>query len=413
MDELKAQIIEQFKQLIESYKRNAATQSDIISTRTYKSGVYLNDTRNEAYIKYSITELLIKKVGIGESKDTMSREYITEVLKDHIEKAMIGDSDIDQVCDQMIEKLRKTKIQTFEFLIPAMIHLSSIDDVKIIDLELTSNPSKCWKEISENSYEDIGISTDRIVDFAVGAKATVLAPDHNSAKRKLRILAREVVGLLKLGWPKYEINFFAEQTEAAHETILSNASIGFSNHTSTINKIFFDKEAYDLLREKGLDWLNDWKSHKDTKKADKLKRAFYWYSYAVNELGPTNKFIYLVTILETLFKKDDEKVEVATTIATRIVLFLTSDLELRQSISKGIKNIYRKRSDILHTGALLSLRDEILIDEIEGYVRRSLWGTLKAFSNSNCLFNDFIGDLEKMKFGYQDESIDSLRGNKC
>lgn len=286
---------------------------------------------------------------------------------------------------------------------PITINLQIDGITKLIDLDLTNDPEGYLKSKHENygtllsdNFDNPDLYTRE--PSTVGAFADIEAIDNHDAKQKFDTACFEVIGFMALFYTGYHLYMGKQKTGTDFFVIYSGEFGGPSWHkTDKINRVHIDDVKYQKLLDYGLSWLNSWREHSDKKKAEKIKNALYWFKYANDEINITNKFIYAITILETLLKDGTEQ-EISTTIAERVAYLLSAVKEERINIFTEIKSIYTLRSKIIHEGLILNKAHEHLVLKTIEYVRIVLINSISILSYISTSYDQFIEDLKFKKF---------------
>ncbi|MBP9741941.1 MAG: hypothetical protein KBD37_01135 [Burkholderiales bacterium] len=400
---IKDKIREKFNKLLLIYKKNVEDALSIPLKNIAEKSDQLILTKNQFYIKNQLISLLLSNI-----KVELSRNYINTILKPFMLKCI----NIDDTCKiekyfvKMITKLQNAKLKKINIIKPAVAHVLLNEPIKIIDLELFTNPIEYLsnkftianRQFNESFFNNIDGFNKGLPQ--VGVLAEVEAIDEDDAEHQFIKLSQEAIGLLKLFNPSYEVYFTTQKPLAYFSSyyLINGVLSGKEMVDYNFNRIHITNEFYAYLKTYCLDWLNNWRQCKDIKKSLKIKAALYWYSYAIDEKNLTNKFIFMVTVLECVLKNDNEKSEITALIADRTSSLLCTNITERTRVKERIKKIYGKRSKIVHTGLTLRIKDGLLVDEIHYYVREVLLKALKELSDPNSSFKMFIKAINNKKF---------------
>lgn len=159
-----------------------------------------------------------------------------------------------------------------------------------------------------------------------------------------------------------------------------------------LNHAYLDSELYSRLEEKGISALTD--NNSITKV---VKECLHWYKIGLEEEElPSAKLLNFVTILESALKRKGEQDELKQRVADRCALLLASTFEDRKKIVTNITEIYKLRSKVVHTGAIIEDTD---FAELAGaYARAVLIELIQKNSEYGGNFERFIDDIDDKKY---------------
>lgn len=399
---------EKILHLIDAYRENLT--ADIMNheewcTKYADCRVIGNIPLFLSYQKRMCREEVLNVILPGTKKDkNITLEYVENAISRF---CIIILQNTNAVFDSEFESFYKylTQPTTNKYIVgqPITINLQIDGITKLIDLDLTNDPEGYLKSKHENygtlpsdTFDNPYLYTRK--PSTAGAFANIEAIDEHDAKQKFETVCFEVIGFMALFYTEYPLYMGKQKTGTDFFVIYSGEFGGPSWHkTDIINRVHLDKDKYQKLLDHGLSWLNTWKEHSDTKKAEKIKNALYWFKYANDEINITNKFIYAITILETLLKDGIEQ-EISTTIAERVAYLLSDLKDERINIFKELKSIYTLRSKIIHEGLILNKAHEHLVLKTIEYVRIVLINSISILSDSSTSYEQFIENLKFRKF---------------
>ena len=90
----------------------------------------------------------------------------------------------------------------------------------------------------------------------------------------------------------------------------------------------------------------------------KLLKGIHWFACAQNYNEIENRFLNLITCLETLLTPKDGN-PIGTAIAEGAAILVANDFDTRKFIKKRVKQLYSVRSSILHGGKSKILESDI------------------------------------------------------
>lgn len=396
-----------FNELISIYnENNDSTETLHIAQSSFNvNQTQLILTHEQVITKNQLVRLIIStnKLLTLSLANTLIDEFSYQVLENMHEK--------NNIFNNMIKQFKNLKLQEFTIIKPAIIHLTTTKPIQIIKLTLFSNPI----QYLQNKYKETPQINNMITNHNAGmfinkdpyhpnmpdvaVMITLNEVDNVSAENNFIKYSQEALGFLKLFQPRSYFYFTTiKPNMPEHSLTISNHRIsncsGYSTGT-TFNRGLIDDKNYELYLNMGLRWLNE---DPDSDKSKKMRDALYWFNYATDEINLTNKFIYLITVLECLLKDSGETSEIMTTIAERTAFVLGGTKDIQISNFRNIKTIYGKRSKIIHNGATLVANDELMVLETYQIIRNIIIKLLKEFADSNITFKEFISTFLDKKF---------------
>lgn len=232
------------------------------------------------------------------------------------------------------------------------------------------------------------------------------------------------INLLRLYFPNYRVTIEGQISSSDNTIDSSQFIISYDKTERFLNSsplndsrrpLILDIEHYKELERLGINNLSD-----NSEISRRIKECLYWYGFALDASFLSAKLLNFVTIFEHLLKKNDEKNELSQRIADRCALFLGTDFENRKIICKKIKEIYKLRSTIVHTGYVFDKNpiDKKPKEKLEGlknnlelvnlaaeYAKRVLRKLIKENNRFDGNFNRFIDELDDLKYKYTDLNV--------
>jgi len=410
---------EDFTELVNIYKNNLDSNSvrtNISIATRLKNGKTLVLNRTQKSISDKLTHDLTKEYTTRKNND-FSLEHIANVVMEYIKKIFDDELLVDKAYKAMIQELDSSRPQKFTFLIPAMLVIDpNIEEpINIGGLKLIADPIKYLTNVTKWQFWDESGANKVFEQKApynecspVGAMGEVEATNIESARLEFRKLVQQANGVLKLFFPQYNAYFFQSDysvRESWFYTLNTDLQVAESYHNINFALVCITLKEY-MEFKKLILWLNTEEGDNDYKiKVQKMKDAFFWYNCAIEELDITKRYLYLITVLETLLKKNIETTEAAAKIADRVTFLLCLTPESREEVYEKVKRIYTKRGNLVHRGATLDITDQSLVNDTEGYVRDVMLHALKNLQSAKT-FDDFIKDIDRVKFGYRVSEVD-------
>ncbi len=127
----------------------------------------------------------------------------------------------------------------------------------------------------------------------------------------------------------------------------------------------------------------------------KLLKGIHWFACAQSYIEIENRFLNLITCLETLLTPKDGN-PIGTAIAEGVAILVANDLEARKKIKKRVKQLYSVRSAVLHGGKSKILESDIN-DALN--ITRSLIMVLIDRLDKFVKYNDLLNFIEAKKLG--------------
>ena len=113
----------------------------------------------------------------------------------------------------------------------------------------------------------------------------------------------------------------------------------------------FDNLALEKMREAGWDILVAiWRNDKPNELELRLKRAACWLGEAIADSDPVSAFLRFTIGLEILLVRKDETETITGALSERLAFILSNDSAKRRKIWEKTKELYGKRSRIVHSG---------------------------------------------------------------
>ncbi|MCC2644759.1 MAG: hypothetical protein K0R94_537 [Burkholderiales bacterium] len=406
-------IKDKFENLVAIYKENSENSNSMDLTNlaqlnfsTSPNQQYqLMLTPEQSKIKYQLIKAILSNYKM--STVSLAEEFINEFSIQALENI----KEIESVSIKMLKKFHELKNKDFTIIKPAIIHILTTKPlIKIIGLDLIPNPIPYFHDYYKDNprvlkkleyFKTMFTNKDPYNKLMpdIAAISEIEAIDQVSAENIFYKYSQEVAGFLKLFQPGCDVYFTTlKPKELAQELVIQGVNVdsynGFTPKTK-FDRAGINDTIYEEYLDRGLKWLND---NINSDKAKKMRDALYWFNFATDEMNLTNKFIYLITVLECILKPESQTVEVATTIAERTAFILGKNKADKISIFKEMKKVYDRRSKIVHNGATLVINEELMVFETHEKVRDILIKLLKDFSNPDMTFENFIDTFLDNKF---------------
>ncbi len=410
---VKEQLIAKVKILIDAYKENLNEEISNFNSLNRLRLKFVDISMfgeiplllrfNQTDTKMEVYEIIFSsKKGNKKRKPWVTQEYVKSILDKLcltvLQEEFSGINNFDDSFDEFWKNLDNPSKNQYVIGYPIVIALTRKETTKIIDITLSTEPA--------NYLASHGFSQNSLGNFCNNVNTVAFAEiediDDIGARNKFKILCDEAIGFIKLFFDGDEIYIGNQKNKnEIEESILlvkqsnQDVQIGGScfSRISGIQEIHINDTSYNKLLQNGLLWLNNWQDHEDKVKADKIKTALYWFKHSIEEINITNKFIYAITVLETILKENDESGEIAVSISERVAYVLTNNREDRIGIYEKFKSFYSLRSKVVHTGLVLNAYQTYYVGQITEYVRIVLIKSIKILSNKSSSYSDFLYDI--------------------
>jgi hypothetical protein len=365
-------------------------------------------TEEQASLKADVFDLIFpKKWKKSNNNCSLTMGYAKKVLDRYIFcKLTAKRSNINELYEQLsnptVEKITVGRPITVNLL-------TRSSEIKIIDIVITREPKQY---LYTNFPYGSGLSAwdsnmfcnpnlyDANAPQNMAAFSIIDALDQEQAKIKFDRNCKESMAFIRLFCEFGDMYLGTQKDEFDSYYFINNSEkSSSSSRIQNPNRIAIYDKSYQVFLDNGLAWLNEWNSHDDRTKAEKIKDALFWYYSLHCRLDVTKKLIYASTILETLLKNDNENIEIKTSIAERCAFLIASDKNTRKNTFDFINKMYSLRSKVIHNGYVLGAEFEYFIEEIMCYVKYSIIHSIKKLSNKNISFETFIEELKYAKFG--------------
>jgi len=325
--------------------------------------------------------------------ENYSEEFIQNRVLELYHKLLVDESKLDEYIDDLVKSVSKKNINNF-------FVASEIENIRILDEQeyiLVDSTIKILKE--EDLPFKKGMSS--FADSLIGKSAIftrVAAGGIEKAKEKALHNFMISFTLLRLYFPLFKPSLKGGLLSGRQGLILYNEIKGFL--TSSVFKIgdlnldtaYLNRGLYDKLKELGIEELR-----KESTIAKVAKECLYWYGLGLDEKYPSAKLLNFVTVLESVLKRKDEVTELKRAVSERGAILLYDQFEKRKEAVKQLKEIYKIRSKVVHTGTLIRNKD---IASLAGeYARRILIELIKQSKDFDGDFYKFINHIDDMKLG--------------
>lgn len=271
--------------------------------------------------------------------------------------------------------------------------------------ELSISGSSLQQEVLGPHYSNWVLSHCIYTDVKAGdlSKAEELAIDNFNLS----------INLLRLYFPNLKINIknpvslSDKQETIVYELISTNVTkkcANVSGKKDIDQQQKLNPKVYEYLVKNGINNLsNNNQINCEFKISDVVKDCLYWYGLALDTNLLSAKLLNYVTVLESALKFNDRN-ELTQRIADRCALFLETDYKKRKDICTNVKEIYKLRSAVVHSGSIIGKKfnkkfEQLKLIELAGiYARNVLIKLIRENDQRNGDFKKFIQDLDDIKY---------------
>ena len=415
-------LIDNFLQLIRDNKRHqkgnvkgfsaAGFQYDIIITIDQLTSfndlvtkiTYYQDFEGNFSEKHVEKEFLIL---LSKLRNDYSRadEFIGELYTNFIDNSNNEWRVITQLENVMFVERAVFKLidSTLKYMKPEDLTDCTLKLMKPEDLSISS--SSLQQDFLGPHYSNWVLSHCIYTDVKAGdqSKAEELAIDNFNLS----------INLLRLYFPNLDISIkrpvslSEKQEKIAYEIISTNitkkcANISVKSDDKGSQKL--NPKVYEYLVENGINSLsNNNQINCKFKISDVVKDCLYWYGLALDTSLLSAKLLNYVTVLESALKFNDRN-ELTQRIADRCALFLETDYKKRKDICTNVKEIYKLRSAVVHSGSIIGKApkkkaEQLKLTKLAGiYARSVLIKLIRENDQRSGDFEKFIQDLDDMKY---------------
>ena len=293
------------------------------------------------------------------------------------------------------ELLKSKKIKYKMFSEIENIHIFDDEEYKLIDSTI-----KILKE------QDINLNKENLKDQQTGnyklldkpsIYTEIQAGDHSKAKEIAVDNFTVSFNLLRLYFPDCKPvlkGYFLSGTEEliGYDEPKRSQYWSYSSVNKYASPAKLGKDIYNNLVGLGIKELEN-----DTAITGVVKNCLYWYGLGLDGKHPSARLVNFVTILESSLKKGDEKTELTKAVSERGALILYDKYDERKEAVKDLREIYKHRSTVVHTGALIDEKDYAYL--AGDYAREVLMKLIKMSKKLNGDFKVFIEYIDDIKLG--------------
>jgi hypothetical protein len=346
-------------------------------------------TQEEWDLFYAPIEFMLSQKNISKN---YSEEFIQDKFVKLYHKMLEDESKLDMYIDNLLDLFYKPA-QTF-FII------SELENIRILDDQEYEIIDSTIKIMKQEDLSDKGKSFIILGEKMVGKNiifTKVQAGDYDKAEELATYNFIISLSLLRLyfpsfkptlgGYPTQRARFFVGYNEMNGETTISTPS---TKDTLLNNNASLDNKLYNLLLDAGIGEL---KNPNTISKV--VKDCLYWFGLGLEEEYPSAKLLDFVVVLESLLKKKDENTELNRAISERGAILLYDGFEERKKAAEDLKKIYKKRSEVIHTGTSIEEKDVVSLSS--AYARAALQKVIKMSKDFGGDFEKFIDYLDDMK----------------
>jgi hypothetical protein len=346
-------------------------------------------TQEEWDLFYAPIEFMLSQKNISKN---YSEEFIQDKFVKLYHKMLEDESKLDMYIDNLLDLFYKPA-QTF-FII------SELENIRILDDQEYEIIDSTIKIMKQEDLSDKGKSFITLGEKMVGKNiifTKVQAGDYDKAEELATYNFIISLSLLRLyfpsfkptlgGYPTQRARFFVGYNEMNGETTISTPS---TKDTLLNNNASLDNKLYNLLLDAGIGEL---KNPNTISKV--VKDCLYWFGLGLEEEYPSAKLLDFVVVLESLLKKKDENTELNRAISERGAILLYDGFEERKKAAEDLKKIYKKRSEVIHTGTSIEEKDVVSLSS--AYARAALQKVIKMSKDFGGDFEKFIDYLDDMK----------------
>lgn len=323
-----------------------------------------------------------------------SEQFVQEKFVDLYHKILDNESNLNTYIEDLANFFLNNPVKTF-FVISEIENIRILDDqeykiidsiIKIMKQEDLLNKSENFNSLSKKLVGKLIISTT--VKSGDDEKAAELAI-HNFmiSFNLLKLYAPSFKPVLKgcLMTGKRGLIAYDETDKVTHA---SASLVG----DPLLNQAYLNNQLYKQLIDAGISELR-----KTDSISKVVKDCLYWFGLGLEEKYPSAKLLNFVMVLESALKKKEENTELNRAISERGAILLYDGFEERKTAVKQLKDIYKARSEVVHTGT--SIEDKDVVSLSGAYARAVLRKLIKMSKDFNGNFDKFITYLDDMKLG--------------
>jgi len=338
-------------------------------------------------------DILLSQKLIAENQ---AEETVENALVKLYHKLLVNEAEIERLIDELLESFIQNTNQDY-FVLSKIENIRILDDgdYRLIDctLKKITETDLPFNEITKQ-FTPVGDKYELIGKPAIFT--IVRAGDSEKAKELALHKFMISFNLLRLYAPNFKPALKGSLVSGINDLFAFNISdkVLSSSMSRTgeliLNNAYIDKKLYETLKSEGINELQ-----KDTSIAKVVKECLYWYGLGLDEKYPSARLINFVTVLETILKRKDEKTESTIRISEGGAVLLSNKFTERKEIVKQLKEVYKIRSTVVHTGVLIHNKNIASLSG--GYARAVILKAIKLSKTFNGDFDDFITYLDDLK----------------
>lgn len=326
----------------------------------------------------AIEQLIVKHV------TTQNKVYVANV-SEILDKQAIND------CLKSLIELLKSKVQSYTFYIPVEGLDLALDtgELRLGKFTLYSAQSGPLPELLSYA-DDPQVARDIKADFESSKCYVVVGQidgDRIFAAKQALEVSQDIVHMLNFFLTSYhlrtnnlyhKISLVDRPTITKDQIICYSSNIGIGVNTSTLqtNNYSINLGTIQYCERLGLRKIIECFSDVKPKNSSdnipsKICRAVTWYSKSVNADGLEESFVALATSLESLLLTNPRNTDlndnwgsISQRLADRVTFLLGNIYTERIALLKRTKDLYGRRSKIVHEGDTISQKELIEMERL-------------------------------------------------
>jgi len=369
---------------------NNINEGLFLSVDTITGSVVKVLTQEEWYLFYAPIGFMLSQKEISKK---YSEGFVRSKFVELWHKILEDEASLDIYIENLVNLFFKPA-QTF-FVISEIENIRILDDqeyeiidstVKIMKREDLLDKEKNFIELGEKLVSKKIIFTKVQAGYGDFEKAEELAI-HNFTIS---------FNLLKLYAPSFKPALKGCLIPGKRGLIAYDETNGKTNASASLigdpvlNQAFLDNQLYRQLVDAGIGEL---KNPNTISKV--VKDCLYWFGLGLEEEYPSAKLLDFVMVLESLLKRKEENAELNRAISERGAILIYDGFEERKKAAEDLKKIYKKRSEVIHTGTSIEEKDVVSLSS--AYARAALQKVIKMSKDFGGDFEKFIDYLDDMK----------------
>lgn len=409
------------KELIQiiNNRSNLSVQGEFKTRFFYHKGICFTLIDDDAILFESIIRRILSDGTLGEK---FTEKYVEKRILDIITDVIKSDADEKKTYELSFELINELENYSTEFIVIVPIDGVKIDgydeieigQVKFFEMDETKTLdyfSVIEQVLLRSKHEEKDIiirkHRERFAELtgSVCAEYKVVAEPDRAIERaeQQTKLALQIIGF---GIPLIYSDNIDIQLGLKGETIknrrytpvlaVDKTRCMLNDKWVRSNRYFeLNRENVDCLKKSNILKLSDILRKNNLNDYElALLRSLYWFNSSFYQNDLENKFLNLITAIETLLTPRDGN-PIGTAIAEGVAIILTKGVDNRKSLKKEVQRLYRLRSAVSHGG-----KKEILDEDFKS-LREIVHSLIIEVINMDASFQsqiDLLSWIEEQKF---------------